>query len=1355
MDNHNPLADTKEKQGVKNMEVPFTSLSEVLMNSAKSDRGITFIESKNNEDFMSYKELYDQAAYVLYNLQKSGLKPGDELVFQFQYDKNFVITFWASILGKIIPVPINFGLSDEIMLRLSNVWKILNHPFVITDFPGFEDIIDTFEPHIDNIDIISDLQSRIIYYDDVNVTDKKAASIPSELNDIAFIQYSSGSTGKPKGVINTHENIIFNLQYCTEFFKMSKNDRTLSWMPLTHDMGLIFFHLFPLYNRAQQVLIPPVVFITFPWLWMTKASDHQITISGSTNTGFKYYLDHFDEKTLLNKSLRHLKYMLIGAEPISFHVCQRFVQTLSRYQFSQKAIQPCYGLAEATLGVSSIPITDEISEHIVHRHYLDVGDQVKWIDPQNENALSFVDLGIFTFTSIKVTNEAGQELPEKYVGHVKIKGPCVTRGYYNDPIATGKAIGKDGWLDTGDLGFIYNQRLVIVGRFKEIIIINGQNFYPHDLERVAEEVEGIEPGKCVITSVLNSKRHSEEVLSFIVFKKDIQDMKEFVSLAARLKMHFIDKIGIEVNQFIPIDKIPITTSGKIQRYKLKERYLSSEFTEDIEELISLRRQLKPVQRNLSKSEVQEILLNICKDVLQVDQININDNFFDLGGSSSSALRVRVRLEEALGKDLDDIALFKYPNVNALADYLSTGEPGITSSDQPGEKLAAFINQRRTIQQRIKKNLIIKRGAHDDRNGGEIAIIAMAGRFPGAMNIEQLWNNLKYGVESISFFSDEELNECGVPSRVLKDSNYIKAKGVLQDIDYFDAAFFGYAPLEAEKMDPQVRLFHECSWLALEDAGYDPGSYNGLIGVYVGASPNPYWTLSLPSSAGIMDTAQQFIDAPIVEKDFMTTRLSYKLKLTGPSFYLYTACSTSLVAIDLACQGLLLGKCDMALAGGVSLWLPSKNGYLYDEGMIFSRDGHNRTFDEQSSGTVFSDGAGIVLLKRLEDALDDGDNIYAIIKGSAINNDGDRKIGYTAPAVEGQAEVIKTALEIAGVEPESIGYLEAHGTATNLGDSIEIDALNLAFGSDKKRYCAIGSIKSNIGHANAAAGVAGFIKAVLSLKHRQIFPSLNFHRANPKINFEKTPFYVNTSLTEWKPGDYPLRAGVSSFGIGGTNAHVVLEEAPIVRGAVPKTSLPYQLQEYQLILLSAKTLPALDRMTENLAEYLKKNPSINLADAAYTLQRGRAAFEYRRMCVGAAVSEIVEALAPGSYKSEKVKTYRAKAENLPVVFLFSGQGSQYVNMGQELYEKEPVFREELDHCFEILNGLMDDDIKEILYPSSVPSVPSVSSVAESPPGTCNLHLSPDINQTEIAQPLLFAFEYALTRLLMRWGIKPDA
>jgi len=615
---------------------------------------------------------------------------------------------------------------------------------------------------------------------------------------------------------------------------------------------------------------------------------------------------------------------------------------------------------------------------------------------------------------------------------------------------------------------------------------------------------------------------------------------------------------------------------------------------------------------------------------------------------------------------------------------------------------------------------------------DIAIIGMAGRFPGAKNLNEYWENLCNGFESISFFTPEEMEAAGVDARRYQDPHYVNAGGVLADVDLFDAAFFGFYPREADIIDPQQRIFLETAWQALENAAYNPDEYGGLIGVYAGISFNTYLLFNLMANPGIRQTVHGYQLTIANDKDFLPTRVSYKLNLRGPSVNIQTACSTSLVATHMACQGLLDYQCDIALAGGVSVRLPQKSGYLYQEGGIASPDGHCRPFSADAAGTVGGDGVGIVVLKRLVEAIADGDHIYAVIKGTAINNDGSMKVGYTAPSVTGQAEVIATAQALANVDPETISYIEAHGTGTSLGDPIEIEALTQVFRdhTDKTQFCAIGSVKANIGHLDAAAGVAGLIKTALALYHGKLPPSINFLRPSSQIDFDNSPFFVQTELAEWQSDGDPRRAALSSFGMGGTNSHAVLEQAPL---AVPTDPS----RPWQLLLLSARTPTALDQATANLASYIEDHPDLDLADIAFTCQVGRRDFKYCRAIV---VQDRDDALAVlNADGEERILEAATDYAHRPVVFMFSGQGAQYANMSRGLYETEPLFRDQVDRCCRLLEPELGLDLRSLLFPD--PGQEDVSTER--------------LQQTQYTQPALFTIEYALAQLWLQWGIRPEA
>ncbi|MGE0684405.1 MAG: type I polyketide synthase, partial [Candidatus Binatia bacterium] len=617
--------------------------------------------------------------------------------------------------------------------------------------------------------------------------------------------------------------------------------------------------------------------------------------------------------------------------------------------------------------------------------------------------------------------------------------------------------------------------------------------------------------------------------------------------------------------------------------------------------------------------------------------------------------------------------------------------------------------------------------------GGIAIVGMAGRFPGAHNIAQFWQNLQTGVESISFFTAEELESSALESTSIRnDPNYVRARGVMADAESFDAAFFGIPPREAELMDPQQRVFLETAWEALEQAGHDPQRYRGSIGVFAGMTNNTYFPAIVAPHRDTLELANSLQTMMGNEKDYVATRVSYKFDLRGPSLNIQTACSTSLVAVSQAFHSLLSYQCDMALAGAVSVSCPQRRGYLYHEGAIVSPDGHCRAFDVLAQGTVFSNGVGIVALKRLADALEDSDFIYAVIKGVGVNNDGSARVSFAAPSVDGQAEAIALAQAFAGIDPETISYVEAHGTGTALGDPIEIAALTQAFrlGTDKRGFCALGSVKTNIGHLDVASGVAGLIKTALALQKRQLPPSLHFTQQNPKIDFASSPFYVNTRLQKWRTGDTPRRAGVSSFGSGGTNAHIILEEAPAGAPTDPART-------EQLLVLSARTETALEQATENLLTHLQEHSQLPVADVAYTLQTGRRAFTYRRIVVCRERDEALNALQTRDPK--RVETKRCEQTDTPVAFLFPGQGAQYVNMGKGLYQEEQLFFRQVSECAEVLAPHLGLDIRPMLFPT-----PAQSEAA-----------ARQLTQTFITQPVLFVIEYALAQVWAQWGITPQA
>ncbi|MBU2288604.1 MAG: aminotransferase class III-fold pyridoxal phosphate-dependent enzyme, partial [Gammaproteobacteria bacterium] len=688
--------------------------------------------------------------------------------------------------------------------------------------------------------------------------------------------------------------------------------------------------------------------------------------------------------------------------------------------------------------------------------------------------------------------------------------------------------------------------------------------------------------------------------------------------------------------------------------------------------------------------------------IDIDRVGRNDNFFDLGGDSLLVLRVLRELQEGSERRLSTNLLFRHPTPAAVALALD-------GSDRPAHVAAAPL---------------ARSASNPGADMEPVALIAMAGRFPGAADVEGFWNNLLAGRESITFFDDESL-DAGVSAALRADPLYVRARGVIDDVDRFDSAFFGINPKEAELMDPQQRLFLEICWECLERGGYVPDQAPGPVGVYGGMYNASYFQRHVSTRPDLIEMVGEFQVMLANEKDYITTRVANKLNLTGPAVSVHTACSTSLVAVAQAFHALRTGQCRMALAGGASVTCPPRSGYLYNEGSMLSPDGHTRSFDAKAKGTVFSDGATVVLLKRLSDALADGDTIYAVLRGAAVNNDGGAKASFTAPSVDGQAAVIQAALAAAGVDARSISYVETHGTATPMGDPIEVEGLARAFASTTDTgFCTIGSLKSNVGHMVTAAGAAGLIKAALSMHTETIPATLHYESPNPAIDFESTPFRVNSQAQAWPRDAQPRRAGVSSFGVGGTNAHVIIEEAPLREPSDPTVGA-------QLLQLSARSPAALGAAASRLADHLEAHPQASLADVAHTLRVGRKQFAHRACVVAESIDAAVTALRTAD---SALRTTASTSAWVPQpVFVFPGQGAQYPGMGKGLYAADAVFRAAFDECLSALDGVLDVDLRERMF-SDDPAA-----------------LAP----TSVTQPATFVLEYALARQLMALGVTPAA
>jgi amino acid adenylation domain-containing protein len=1133
-----------------------------------------------------------------------------------------------------------------------------------------------------------------------------AAAVPARQpsrENLAYVIYTSGSTGWPKGVAMTHGALANLVAWQLGQSPPGSAARTLQLASLSFDVSFqeIFSTLAAggtLVLTTEEIRRDPVALLR--WL-----DAQRVTRLFVPFVALHQLAETATRRGPLPGALREIVTAgeaLQATEPIRQLLARLPGCTLqNQYGPSESHVVTAYRLgADAAAWPALPPIGRPIAG--VSIHLLDRG-------------LTPVPLGV--------------------PGELHIGGVALARGYLGRPELTAERFVPDPFSGargarlyrTGDLARRQPAGdIQFLGRADDQLKLRGFRIEPGEVEAALDGLPGVAGAAVVVREVRPGDRRLVAYLAAAAAPVPAPapaDLRR--ALAQRLPEHMLP------SAFVVLDRLPLTPSGKLDRRALPPPPLSpppapaaataSAAGEDAP-IARARPVREPAGRPDATAEWECAVAAIWCEVLGVDRVGRDDNFFDLGGHSLLLARVQARLAETRGIELPLVDLFRHPTVSSLARRL--GDPHGTR----GERAPAVA---------------ATRSQPDDSE--PIAVIGMAGRFPGARDVEELWRNLCLGLEAISFFTPEELAAAGVAEAERTDPAFVPAGGVLGDADRFDAAHFGCTPREAEVMDPQQRLFLECAWTALEQAGYDPRHCPGRVGVYAGVGLNTYWMHHLIPNRTLLRALGSFQVMLLNDKDFLPSRVSYKLNLRGPSVNVQTACSTSLVAVHLACRSLLEGACDMALAGGVSIRFPERSGYRFQEGGIMAPDGHCRAFDAAAQGTVGGNGVAVVVLARLRDALAAGDPIRSVIRGSAINNDGAQKVGYAAPGVEGQAEVIAAAQEKAGVQPDDIGYVEAHGTGTALGDPIEVAALTSVFRrqTERRGFCALGSLKTNLGHLDAAAGAAGLIKAALMLERRAIPPSLHFTVPNPALELAGSPFYVPTRLTPWETaaGAHPRLAGVSSFGIGGTNAHVILEEPPpAVGGAADGSGGP------QLLLLAARSAGALRQMRSDLAAHLERREADALADVAYTLQAGRHRFEYRHALVCENRDDAVAALTAGG--AERLLAGRHQEGRAPLlVWMFPGQGTQAAGMCREIYRSQAVFREQVDRCAELLlPHLAGADLRHLLdtAPAAPPEPPRDGAPAASP-----------LDETRLTQPALFVVEYALACLFRDWGLAPRA
>ncbi|MGW0471280.1 amino acid adenylation domain-containing protein [Streptomyces coeruleorubidus] len=1270
-----------------------------LLGAARAASGgaVVTVTADGTTSSRSYPELLDAARRMLTGLRAHGLRRGDTVVLCGLPLAEFFPAFWACVLGGALPVAIaeHPAPGSPAFERLRQACALLGGPLVLTDAPGAAALAHaTPAPRVA-------LAAACL---DAPPADGHDDLVEPDPSDTALLMLSSGSTGVPKAARLTHAGLADFAASSRRILDVRPDDTMVNWLPVDHSGAFLLYHLLAVFTGCTNVHAPTERVLADPLRWLDLLHEHRAQHGWAPTFAYRLVADALAERADRSWDLSGLKSLVCGGERVVLPVLRRFLDATAPYGVREEHIAPVWGMAETVTAVTYGRLDRPGTVHRLLKNSLG-GDLVRaGEDTPDAECVTFVACGSPAHgVTLRVVDDRGELAPPGRIGRLQVHSAArLTPGYVNDPGADAAAYpaGRD-WLDTGDLAFLDGGQVVITGRRKDVIILNGHNVYCHEVEETATAVDGVRQGEVAACGIPHPERGTEDLAVFFVSRGTAEDPR----IAAEVKAALFTRLRLTAAYVLPVPagEFPRTPAGKVRRAELQSRLVAGGFDAAPAPAPSA-----PADADAVTRAVREELSAVLGRPADADV-----PFYELGLTSVLLVRLRNRLAERLGVPVAQTAFFEHPTATALAAHLASGPAAGTGAGAVSDECAAALM---------------------DSPERRVAVIGLSLRFPGANSVEEFWANLRGGVDSVRVFGERELAAAGLSPEQRHAPGLVPAAGILGGVEEFDADFFGMSPKEAGLTHPAHRLFLECCHQALEDGGHAATAPGVRVGVFAGSGMNLYDHQQQPATGSPYDPsdpAAGMQSAIGQEPDFLATRVAYRLGLTGPAIGVQTACSTSLVAVHLAVQALLTGETDLALAGAAAVHLPQETGYHSHPGSILSPTGRCRAFDAEADGTVGGNGVAAVLLKRLDRALADGDTVHAVILGSAVNNDGAAKVGFSAPGVEGQADVVRQALRRAEVPAATISYVEAHGTGTRLGDPVELTALRRALGEDtrgpaRSGPCVVGSVKPNIGHLDSCAGMAGLIKTVLMLRDRTLVPTPHLTRPNPELPLADGTLTLATELRPWQvPDGVPRRAGVSALGVGGTNAHVVLEEAPPARPR-PTPDLPV------LVPVSARDPEALDELTAALRDRLLARPGLPAGDVAATLALGRPHRPARTAVAGRTAGELAHALGE--------QRHLTPAPLGPVAFAFAGQGSARRGMANGLYAAHPAARATLDRCEEVYAGEFGGSLLARLLTTPAPTP------ADRP-------ADDEIWPTETAQAALFAHQAALADAWLAAGTRP--